>query len=95
MVNIGVWSYVVLDTHQIWILLHSLQIETTFLKISLVNILFVCPAVYRKTGNFRVQENFAIFAKVSVFANISCRKNVVKLLFQQIHEIAQLSDSRN
>ena len=34
-------------------------------------------ARYCKTGNFRVQENSAIFAKIGWFAKISCRENVV------------------
>ncbi len=32
---------------------------------------------YCKTGNFRVQENFTIFAKIGGFAKFSCRENVV------------------
>ncbi len=55
-----------------------------------------CPLcrIYCRTGNFRVQENFAIFAKIGGFAKISCRENVVLYIsFQSVFKFFK-SDHR-
>ncbi len=48
----------------------------------------ILSIIYCKTGNFRVQENFANFAYFRGFANISCREYVVfYITFQSVFKL--------
>ena len=60
------------------IYLHHIQVRLQ-LKLE-IRLCQVIQNSYCKTGNFHVQENFAIFAKIGRFAKFFCRENVCFLI---------------